>query len=245
MFGWFSSKAECPVDPDMRAWIDARWQWLEDQFGRDRLQRVQVVLPSPEFFPDPFQGTEEDAQRMLYRVCTYMEIDPATVELSLFEDRNPVHDGEWRHGASGIYHPDGDTFRIWLEASNLADPLAMVSTMAHELGHVHLLGHGRISDEEEDHEPLTDLLTVFLGMGVFTANAVIREHYWHEGHYSGWQMQRRGYLGMAVYGYALASFANARSEDSAAWSNELRLDVRSAFKQALRFLSEEASSGLT
>jgi hypothetical protein len=50
-----------------------------------------------------------------------------------------------------------------VEAANLDDPLAMVATAAHELGHVRRLGHGWLSDEAADHEPLTDLLTVFLG----------------------------------------------------------------------------------
>ena len=240
MLGWFRSKPECPVDAELRQWIDQRWAWLESQFGRERLSNEPVVLPRLEFFPDPFNGTAEDARRMLDRTCGYMDVDPATVELSLFQDRNPVHDGEWRHGAAGLYHPDGDKFRIWVEAANLNDPLAMIATMAHELGHVHLLGHGRISDEAEDHEPLTDLLTVYFGMGVFTANAVIREKYWDAGQWSGWSMGRRGYLGMPAFGYALARFARARDDDGAKWARELRLDVRSAFKQTMQCLAAEA-----
>jgi hypothetical protein len=240
MFGWFRSKPECPIDPATRHWIDTRWAWLEGQFGPGLLCNGRVILPRPEFFPDPFHGTEDDARRMLDRVCTYMSIEPATVELSFYQDRNPVYEGVWRHGTAGLYHPDGGKFRIWVEVANLDDPLAMVGTMAHELGHVHLLGHGRISDAAEDHEPLTDLLTVYFGMGVFTANSVIREHYWHAGQISGWSMGRRGYLGMPVYGYAFARFARARGEDGSAWARELRLDVRSAFKQAMRFLAEEA-----
>jgi hypothetical protein len=177
---------------------------------------------------------------MLDRVCAYMDIEPAIVDLSLYQDRNPVYEGGRRRGTAGLYHPDGDTFRIWVEAANLDDPLAMVATMAHELGHVHLLGHGRISDEAEDHEPLTDLLTVYLGMGVFTANSVLREHYWNAGQMSGWSMGRRGYLGMPAYGYAFARFARARAEDGAPWVRELRLDVRSAFEHAMRFLAEQA-----
>jgi hypothetical protein len=238
MFGWFRSKPECPVDPAMREWIDTRWAWLEVQFGPERLRTARVVLPRPEFFPDPFRGTEEDARRMVDRVCEYMDIDPATVELSLYQDRNPVNDGKWR-GTAGLYHPEGDKFRIWVEVANLNDPLAMVATIAHELGHVHLLGHGRISDQAEDHEPVTDLLTVYFGMGVFTANSVIREHYWDLGQVSGWSMGRRGYLGMPAYGYAFARFARGRSEDGTEWASELRLDVRSAFNQAMRFLEVE------
>jgi hypothetical protein len=240
MFGWFRSQPECPVDPATREWIDRRWVSLEGQFGRERLRKCRVVLPRPEFFPDPFQGTEEDARRILDRVCAYMDIDPATVEMSLYEDRDPLYEGEWRHGTAGLYHAEGGKFRIWVEVGNLDDPLAMVATMAHELGHVHLLGHGRISDEAEDHEPLTDLLTVYFGMGVFSANSVIREHYWQAGQVSGWSMGRRGYLGMPAYGYALARFARARDEDGSEWARELRLDVRSPFKQAMRFLAQDA-----
>jgi hypothetical protein len=111
--------------------------------------------------------------------------------------------------------------------------------MAHELGHVHLLGHQRISPEDPDHEPLTDLLTVFFGLGVFSANSVIREHYWHAGQVSGWKIGRQGYLSMPVYGYALARFASSRREDGSGWSNRLRPDVRSAFKKSMRFLKNK------
>jgi hypothetical protein len=77
-------------------------------------------------------------------------------------------------------------------------------------------------------------------MGIFTANSVMRENYWHAGQVSGWSMGRRGYLRMTDYGYAFARFARARGEDGAEWVRELRLDVRSAFKQAMRFLATEA-----
>lgn len=240
MFDWFRSRPECPVDPSTREWIDTRWAWLEEQFGLERLRNGRVILPRPEFFPDPFHGKEDDARQMLDLVCAYMNIEPTTVEMSLYQDDSPVYEGEWRHGTAGLYHPEEGKFRIWVEVANLEDPLAMVGTMAHELGHVHLLGHGRISDEAEDHEPLTDLLTVYFGMGVFTANSVIREHYWNAGQVSGWSMGRRGYLGMPAYGYAFARFARARGEVTAEWVRELRLDVRSAFKQSMQLLAAEA-----
>jgi predicted nuclease of restriction endonuclease-like RecB superfamily len=92
MFGWSRSKLECPVDAAMRQWIDGRWQWLEEQFGVERLRTCPVVLPRPEFFPGAYHGSDEDARRMLDQVCEFMGIDPAAVELSLYEDedRNPI-----------------------------------------------------------------------------------------------------------------------------------------------------------
>jgi len=44
-------------------------------------------------------------------------------------------------------------------------------TALHELGHVLLLADGKISKDRKDHEHLTDLLTVWLGLGIFTANS--------------------------------------------------------------------------
>ena len=243
MFNWFRNKPVCPINEPTREWIDRRWSWFEQQFGLRRLVNQPLVLPNAEFFPDPFYGTEEEPQQLLERVCGYMDIDPSTAELWLYQDRNPVYEEGRRQGTAGLFDRFGGRFRIWVEISNLDDPLRCVATMAHELGHVHLIGHGRVTEDEEDHEPLTDLLTVYLGMGVFTANATIHEHYWHQGFYSGWGMGRCGYLGMPEFGYAFARYALARGEDGSAWMRELRLDVRTAFKQAMRFLAAEAGGG--
>ncbi|HVJ80574.1 MAG TPA: hypothetical protein VNC50_05845 [Planctomycetia bacterium] len=240
LFDWFRGSAECPVSPETREWIDWRWEWLENEFGKERVRSAPLVLPRAQFFPDAFHSTEECAAKMFVRVCGYMDVDPATVQLSFFEDRDPLAGnpsfGAYRHdGAAGLYHADGDAFHIHIEAANLLDPLSMVGTMAHELGHVHLLGHGRVGRDEEDHEPLTDLLTVFLGLGMFTANSVVKEKSWTDGSYSGWSIGRQGYLTMPDYGYAFSRFALSRCEDGSKWAGELRLDVRSAFKQAMRF----------
>jgi hypothetical protein len=242
MFGWFRASAQCPVEPEVKDWMERRMLWLAQQFGWDRLRSVKVILPTPEFFPDPYHGSAEDATVILDRVCGYMGVDPQSIELALYEDRNPVHDEHGRQGTAGLYEGGQDHYRVWVEVGNLDDPLALVATMAHELGHVHLLGRGRLTHEDKDHERVTDLLTVFLGMGVFSANSVIRENYWTSGGWSGWNIGRQGYLTMPMFGYALSLFAWARQEDHPAWAKELRPDVRSPFDQGLRFLQQTNNS---
>ena len=207
--------------------------WLTDQFGRDRLRDADIILPTEDYFPDAYDATEDDVRAILDRVCGYMEVDPEKVSLHFYQDRNPIAENR----TAGVYQGGEGVDKVWIEYANLADPLGLVATMAHELGQVLLLSLGKISPEEEDHEPLTDLLTVFLGLGVFTANSVIRESYEHAGAVSRWSMSRRGYLTMPMYGYALALFARERGEERPAWVKHLRPDVASAYTQASRFLA--------
>jgi hypothetical protein len=238
MLPWFRPK--CPVPPEEKDWIERRMCWLGAEFGWQRLREAPVVLPTPEFFPDPYAGTEEDVRTLFDRICGYMGIPPDGIELGFYSEEEPELGEQFRlqgrrSGTAGLYRGGGRT-RIDLEVSRLNDPISVVATLAHELGHVHLLGHGRISRDAEDHEPLTDLLTVFLGMGVFTANAYLRESRWQGVQYSGWSLSRQGYLLAPAYGYAFALFAWIRGELKPSWAGHLRLDVRAPFAQGLRYL---------
>src|SRR5437762_10161000 len=81
---------DCPVDEPVKAWIEGRMNWLVQQFGIDRLRTAEVVLPTEDFFPDAYTPSAEGARTVLDRLCEYMDLDPADVELEVYEDRNPV-----------------------------------------------------------------------------------------------------------------------------------------------------------
>jgi hypothetical protein len=242
---WFQSR--CPVSPEQKQWIEYRMQWLSEQFGRERLLRTAVILPTVEFFPDPYRGTEEDVRLLMRRVCGYMEVDPERIQLGFYSEEEPDLGEEFRptgrrQGTAGL-HAAGERPRIWIESSRLDDPVALVSTMAHELGHVHLISDGRITRDVEDHEPLTDLLTVYFGLGVLRANAYLRERWKHGLKGSSWSLARSGYLLAPAYGYSLALFAWGRDEMNPAWARELRPDVKQPFRQGLRYLHKGGKCG--
>ena len=115
------------------------------------------------------------------------------------------------------------------------DPMSLVATVAHELGHVILLGRGLVNADTEDHEPLTDLLTVFLGLGIFTANSAAQFRQFQNERQFGWSTQHLGYLSQRMFGYALAKFAIERG-DQAAWASHLTTNVRSDFKNSKKWL---------
>jgi len=240
---WFAPK--CPVAAPDKQWIEESMLWLIDEFGAATLGNTVVILPTDDFFPDQLSEDEADIQALVNRVCTYMAVNPEWVELDIFTDRSagasrdlPLleHSGD---GAAGHYRKRRGKFVVSVESSELTDPTCLIATVAHELAHVRLLGEGRISASFADHEPLADLLTVYLGMGVFTGNSVFSFRQWTNTYTQGWQTERRGYMTEEMFGYALAAFAWMRSEVKPAWANYLEGNVSSHFKRGLKFLEKE------
>jgi hypothetical protein len=253
----FTSKL--PVTEEDRLWVDEGFCHLERLIGRQRMLEARVVLPTAEDFPDHYDRSEVAVHHLFRRVCSYMQVDSAHVELEIFADETeelreilPSWRGERSQGPAGMYlhHPkepgksdvselaDKASMVVAIRSSQRKDPLSLVATIAHELGHVILLGGRLLDSTDPGHEPLTDLLTVFLGMGVFTANSAAQFKQYQDDRKQGWSMRRLGYLPEQVFAYALARFAMERGERQPEWSRHLSTNVRSYFKQSQRWLDK-------
>jgi hypothetical protein len=242
-FGFF--RRSCPVDAETRSWVDRRMKWLADEFGLESWWHAKAIEPTDAYFPDRFDSSEHAVRRMLDRVCSFMGIEPERVALRLYSEVRNADLGPGHHiqggGTAGQYiASDKDIVRI--ESSGLNDTMALVATMAHELAHVRLLGEKRLSGDEEDHEPLTDLATVFFGLGIFNANSVIRYKQWTKGQWYGWSSGRLGYLDEPTFGYALALWSYVRGESHPHWMRHLRPNVRVITKKSLQFLRATTDS---
>jgi len=121
------------------------------------------------------------------------------------------------NGAAGHFQHRADVFILAIRRRQLRDPVALTATVAHELAHVRLLGERRISPDRGDQEQLTDLATVSFGLGIFTANAAFD----YSQNQFGWQTSQLGYLGEALFGYALAYYAHMRAEEDPSWAKAL------------------------
>lgn len=246
--GWFTPK--CPVDDETREWIDNAFQWLIDELSIEVLREAQIVLPTEEYFPDPYNGSRVSIRKMLDRVCGFMDIDPALVEIRFFENNDssrfhPLAAGESseRH-ALGTYQMRRDgKYAISLDTMQATNPEMMVATIAHELGHVILLGEGRLSEDYEDHEPMTDLVTVFYGLGIFNANSSFVFEQFTNAQFQGGRAGSAGYLSEEMFGYALALFAYLRRESKPKWTIHLSTNVKSYFKSSSKYLNK--TEGLT
>jgi hypothetical protein len=179
-----------------------------------------------------------------------MQVDRGSIELEIFQDETEElrsmlpHWSGHSSGCAGFYShasDDGDSGStrklVALRSTQLHDPLSLVATMAHELGHVILLGRKLMEPHTPAHEPMTDLLTVFLGLGIFTANSAARFRQFQDERKSGWSMHRLGYLNEEVYGHALAKFASERQEDKPDWVQDLCTNVRAYYKKSRKWLA--------
>jgi hypothetical protein len=86
---------------------------------------------------------------------------------------------------------------------------------------------------EENDEKITDLATMFFGLGIFNANAALKtsNHGW----------SAAGYLTQMEWGYAFALFANFRNETSPSWLDHVCTNVKADYWQSQRFI---ANNGL-
>jgi hypothetical protein len=229
MLDWFKPRPKPPVDTWYKAWTETRMLWLADQFGCDRMLKARVLRPVEEDFPGPYRGTDDDARGLMECLCDVMGVDPHRVELEIVEDQQIP-------GAAGHYDAlESGRSIIRIARSRLAEFQGLVATLAHELAHELLLGRGLLTAEVDDHELITDLLPVFLGLGIFTANATIFDHAKHRGNR---QIRQHGYLPSHVLGYALALFAHVRGEGEPEWCEYLRLDAATALRAGLKYLEK-------
>jgi hypothetical protein len=180
-----------------------------------------------------------------------MQVDPDQIDVVLFDSADritsglvPFYSGS-HSAAAGLYllNPTGKT-QISIEGELLKDPMTLVGVVAHELGHVILLRPGLVDQKDKDMEPLRDLLTVFLGLGIFTANSAFRFKQYSNNSTQGWSAKKLGYLSEEQYGYALARYAFERGETKPPWIKHLCTNVAGYTKRSLRWLSANAQERL-
>jgi hypothetical protein len=227
-------------------------QWFAKEFGSGALGK-DAISPSA-FVPANYTATPVHLDRLLRRVAVLMGVASGRIKLELFDSALEAQ-AATRPGRSrtvGHYREVKGRAVVALDLAEAADPAYMTAIIAHELSHVLLLGDRRISPQRADHERLTDLLTVFSGFGIFTANASLR----YSTASRGWMVKagggldermlnaarndgysRLGYLTEREFGYALACYCQMRGETKPDWARELDPGPRNYLDKGLAYLA--------
>lgn len=212
--------------------------WFLGEFGDGPLRRP-VVTPTPEFFPGELTGRDDEMLALVDQLCGYFEVDTGRVRVELYGDHGEKEMAAamgltYRSdSAAGHYRRENGRAVLGIDRTLAATPVRLIATVAHELCHVRLLDEDRIPADRADHEPLTDLLTVYFGLGIFSANAAFE--YTQDLHRQ--STARLGYLPEPMFGYGLACHAFLRGEERPAWAAHLDTNPRAVLRRGLKFLA--------
>ena len=230
-----------PIDRDELEFQLATFKWLGLEFGP--LTDRPLVLPTPEFFPAPDEGVTR-IQALFDHVRQGAGMADWPCELRAGREDRPSKVGLallLRHegapapcGTFQVAGPDGaQRVVITYNPSLAADTDAMIATVAHELGH-YLMSTARTDPPGgwDLHELHTDLTAVWLGFGIFVANAAKNFSQFQDAGEMGWSSRSQGYLSEGALVTALAIFQRLRGEDPLAPSLWLKDYLRTDLKNA-------------
>jgi hypothetical protein len=240
MLGLFRPKV--PIDGDELEWLIACYAWMAREFGGiARLLGTALVLPSTEFFPPSDLTGHPRALELFGQVkalCGMAEWQCDLVAGAADRESSVGPAQLLRHHAkpqpAGTFGYHAGRYFVTYNPSTLKEPQAFVAMLSHELGHylIHS-AQSRPPGGAELEEHATDLASIFLGFGIFSANSAknFRQHQDFE--VQGWQMQSLGYLSELARVTALALFVCLARSDAKAAEAGLKDYLRGPFRKAL------------
>jgi len=255
-----AAEPQCPVDPARQRWLESSLSWFADQFGTGPLHR-DAILPTAKFLvQDGYCASADQVQALVAHLCQQMMVAHQRIRLELFdgsaEKKQAARTGRSR--AVGHFRIEDGQAIVAVDQSESSDRQLLTAIVVHELCHLRLLGEGRIRRDRPDGERLTDLLTVYFGFGIFSANAALRFARADRG----WSLvpfgdlddrtlnaarndgyHRLGYLTSAEFGYALACYGWLRGERHPAWAPYLSPGARVVLERGLAYLASTSTGG--
>lgn len=243
----FFDRAHLP-SPEYVTWCYETFEFLLERFGEvSRLESTPAFVPTPDYFDvrsdlDP----EEIAEAFFEQTRRHCGLESWPVKLVPQGDTRTgarFLGSTTREGAVGTYlrRPDG-VVEITYDPEAVDRPVALVATFAHELAHYLLDAIDEVTPGGHDREePATDITAVFLGFGVFLANAAFEFEQFQDSSRQGWSMSRQGYLTEQQLAFSLALFAKLSGNPDREVRRFLDANPRAAFDAARRYLDRHKS----
>ena len=243
---FWKRKIKSPITEEDEKWLISELNWLRKELSDPHFLEITTVTPTKDYYNRTFKFNEDDAKFVLNRTMELMCIKDVEIKLEFFDD-SPVYDesgnilsspadvqGKWE-SVAGVYEKDNEEITIWIEASTLKDPYALIATIAHELAHQILLGENRI---EENDEFLTDLTAIVYGFGIFTGNSKFNLSQKSTNFGSEWSSRAIGYLPQQIIAFAMAWLSIERNEDMS-YSQFLTTNMKKYFEQSMKYISQQ------
>jgi hypothetical protein len=238
------------VDSEKSEWLFDCFGWLiRNCGGIDELKKSVLVQPTDEFFPQRGARNHDFARAVFRQTKAHARMTDWRCRLVAQEPRpnKIVSPGIAIQSTS---QPAAGTFSILKKRAEisydpdlLSEPMSLVATFAHELAHyrisaVRIPPPGGIGNLEY----ATDVASIFLGFGIFSANSASNFHQFSGGGTQGWRMRRMGYLSETEVLYVLAIYCAVLRVSHDAVIPHLKPPLRRAYMRALKDVNSKPGS---
>jgi hypothetical protein len=215
----FSEKAF--LDREEEEWQIEAWSWMLCRFGGlTELGRVRLATPAPGFFPPTDATGHARAEQIFASVKALAGMSDWPCRLVAQPDAPELRvgdvaalkilDGKRPLVTFGL---EGNEIVITYEPAAIREPITLIATFAHELAHYRIRSLGdRPPGGDELEEFATDLVTVYMGFGIFGANSAFSFRQFRDVMSQGWSSSRSGYLSQRAWVFAMAVFFALRSQ---------------------------------
>jgi hypothetical protein len=233
------------LDPEDEAWHLDTWKWLLENFGGlARVRHAPVVIATREFFPPSETKGHARAEHIFACIKRHAGMTDWPCSLVAQPGRPETRVAELGTvkidsgtDPAGTFVMEGGQAVITYEPSIVEEPAKLVATLSHELAHYLLAtAIGDPPGGHDMHEFATDLTTVFLGFGLFTANQAFNFSQYRDVYSQGWQSSRLGYLRERDWAFALAVFLSLRGQSTDVFKPLLKPHLYADMRKAVRYL---------
>lgn len=266
MPNWLTARRS-PIEDREQLWVDERFDVLVEWLTPTRIQQAAVIEPSDRFFPDEDDNSIESIQKHVEQLIGHIgrnlePFDETGIEFqfeSLRIDPSLVQQPMVLTASIGIQLAaqalqtgflNSDACRRWMSPQSITteidveETLTTVSWSSNSVDPSEQTTRASPSRNLNDQlAPMASVLTVLLGAGLFSSNTAVLDSGCGcsgGGCETGGGKSGAG-LSFPQFAWTLARFAAMRGETSPAWAGHLRLDVRSPFRQAQRFLQRRVA----
>ena len=218
MFG----KPQFPLPTADKVAIEFHLDWLLRRFGLEPIREFSTLTPrSPELSPF-FQSDRFDPSDLLNYIGDRYPFASDGCEISFWE---------------GAVLPPLDPDVVLLSPEEQSHPLAMVNRMATHLAQRYLLSLPAAETKRTDFAMLSEMLPLYFGWGVFSANMTLMTSMYTHGDWHEWKHQKFTENAARHFGAALAYRSWVRQDpDEQTLAKSLRPDAEVPFRKALKYL---------
>ena len=238
---FFRKDDKCPINEFDKDLIEKSLLWFENKLGASYIKSRKYLIPQHCNFDYKYFDSNESIQYFINFICDYIELDISTVEYVIIQNDDIIFSEASsttnvdRGKNELLFIGENGKYQLPISSRDFKDFDAAFLSMVYELTYIKFFSEGIFTFA---NGYMINIGMVILGFGFICSNGAVRTSKWKGVAYSGWKMQRFGFVNQRMYGYILALLSNYRSENDISQYDYLNSDTQKSFKKSIAFINK-------